>query len=426
MSIENIVSGKKFRVLIDAKNQVYDRISFWNKAQDIEFNNGKNAQETLGSIAGISDSLTSTSSNIAASAYAVKQLNDKITALASRPITLKKDLKYLGNMLATYPGYGIAFERTVDDYATGNFKTEVPSSGSLCYFSSSGYGSKEDTNGNVTDFGKSYTCSLKIPMVMASTSDGTSRAWAQAYGCITSQYQGSSYKTNIAIPTGYSSSISFENKFKKAAIVRVTLHSFNPSSSDTEANAQAKLDDILYGKKYTTKVGTMSGGSYSNTMEMTLWLDIYKKPNSFDIISVISNNDYEEYKTIDSYSSSNSGSSVKFTDQCFSSFWNAYYNSSTHVLSIDPYSSRYDLVTSYSSVRRLDTFSSGYDNAINNLPSNYTYVGCSTNSRYEYYAKDNPNTGVPNQTSRWVDYGGRFTPYINYNVMYPVIEFYGQ
>ena len=82
MSTENIVS-KKFRILTDAVNKVYDRCSFWTKASDIEFSNGNNAQTTLSSITGISDSLTSTSSNVGASAASVKALNDKITELSS-------------------------------------------------------------------------------------------------------------------------------------------------------------------------------------------------------------------------------------------------------------------------------------------------------------------------------------------------------
>ena len=82
MSTENIVS-KKFRILSDATNKVWNRISFWCKASDVEFNNGNKEQTTLGSITGISDSLTSTSSNVAASAASVKALNDKITELSS-------------------------------------------------------------------------------------------------------------------------------------------------------------------------------------------------------------------------------------------------------------------------------------------------------------------------------------------------------
>ena len=81
MATENIVS-KKFRILVDKSTHLFDRISFWTRASDVEFNSGKNAQDTLGSIYGISDSLTSTSSNIAASTKAVKAINDKVTNVA--------------------------------------------------------------------------------------------------------------------------------------------------------------------------------------------------------------------------------------------------------------------------------------------------------------------------------------------------------
>lgn len=75
---EQIVTGKKFRILADVTSRLWHVISFWTKAQDVEFNDGTNAQSKLGNIAGISDSLTSTASNVAASAKAVKVLNDKI------------------------------------------------------------------------------------------------------------------------------------------------------------------------------------------------------------------------------------------------------------------------------------------------------------------------------------------------------------
>lgn len=75
---EQIVTGKKFRILADVTNRLWHVISFWTKAQDVEFNDGTNAQAKLGNIVGISDSLTSTASNVAASAKAVKVLNDKV------------------------------------------------------------------------------------------------------------------------------------------------------------------------------------------------------------------------------------------------------------------------------------------------------------------------------------------------------------
>jgi len=75
---EQIVTGKKFKILADVTSRLWHVISFWTKAQDVEFNSGQNAQTTLGNITGISDSLTSTSSNVAASSKAIKVLNDKI------------------------------------------------------------------------------------------------------------------------------------------------------------------------------------------------------------------------------------------------------------------------------------------------------------------------------------------------------------
>ena len=78
---EQIATGRKFRKLADETTKLWQRMSFWKKASDIEFNDGKNAENKVGAINGITDSLTSTSSNIVASAAAVKALNDKITAL---------------------------------------------------------------------------------------------------------------------------------------------------------------------------------------------------------------------------------------------------------------------------------------------------------------------------------------------------------
>ena len=75
---EQIVTGKKFRILADVTSRLWHVISFWTKAQDVEFNDGTNAQSKLGNIVGISDSLTSTASNVAASAKAVKIINDKV------------------------------------------------------------------------------------------------------------------------------------------------------------------------------------------------------------------------------------------------------------------------------------------------------------------------------------------------------------
>lgn len=87
MSTENIVS-KKYRILSDVANKVWDVISFFTLAKDVETTNGNNLETTCGSITGITSSLTSTSKTMAASASAIKQLNDKIADLNSNLVKL--------------------------------------------------------------------------------------------------------------------------------------------------------------------------------------------------------------------------------------------------------------------------------------------------------------------------------------------------
>lgn len=79
-----IQTGKAYRILTDLANKTWTKISFWKKSSDVVFDNNNNLQTTCGSITGITDSLTSTSTTMCASANVIKQLNDKITALQSR------------------------------------------------------------------------------------------------------------------------------------------------------------------------------------------------------------------------------------------------------------------------------------------------------------------------------------------------------
>ena len=75
---ETIVTGKKYRILTDVAQKVWQRVSFWTKSSDVEFNDGKTAETKVGAISGITDSLVSNSSNIAASAKAVSELNGNL------------------------------------------------------------------------------------------------------------------------------------------------------------------------------------------------------------------------------------------------------------------------------------------------------------------------------------------------------------
>ncbi len=80
---EQIVTGQKFRCLMDEAAKLWQRISFWTKANDVEFDDGMNAETKVGAISGITDSLARTSSHIAASAKAVHTLNNNFSSITT-------------------------------------------------------------------------------------------------------------------------------------------------------------------------------------------------------------------------------------------------------------------------------------------------------------------------------------------------------
>lgn len=78
---ETIVTGRKFRKLIDAANKQWQRISFWHKASDCEFDDGKTAQTKVGAIDGITSDLSGESETVAASIKCVNQLNSSLSKI---------------------------------------------------------------------------------------------------------------------------------------------------------------------------------------------------------------------------------------------------------------------------------------------------------------------------------------------------------
>lgn len=76
MSIVNevIVTGRKKRRLINKESKLWQRLSYWTKASDVEFDDGKTAEEKLGNINGISSDIDNESDNIAASMKVISML----------------------------------------------------------------------------------------------------------------------------------------------------------------------------------------------------------------------------------------------------------------------------------------------------------------------------------------------------------------
>lgn len=93
---ETIVTGRKFRKLIDEATKQWQRISFWTKASDVEFDDGNTLQNKLGGINGITSSLTSSSQDIALSASAGKTLQDQLNGLNGYSLAVLSQAEYDG------------------------------------------------------------------------------------------------------------------------------------------------------------------------------------------------------------------------------------------------------------------------------------------------------------------------------------------
>lgn len=106
---ETIVTGRYFRRCTDAANKVWQRISFWHKASDCEFDDNKNAQTKVGAIKGITTSTSVTETGYAADMTTVKNLQTQIDELNSN----LSEVYYLG----TSTSYNLATLLPNIDYA---------------------------------------------------------------------------------------------------------------------------------------------------------------------------------------------------------------------------------------------------------------------------------------------------------------------
>ena len=75
---EQIVTGRKFRKLLDEATKLWQRISFWTKATDVEFDDGQTAESKMGAIKGITTDLNVTETGYAADATMLTQLYSEI------------------------------------------------------------------------------------------------------------------------------------------------------------------------------------------------------------------------------------------------------------------------------------------------------------------------------------------------------------
>lgn len=67
MTQQNYVTGKKYRVMLDKAKKIWNVLSFWTHAKDVEFDSGYRLQDTCGDIYGISCDYSLRDCHIAAS-----------------------------------------------------------------------------------------------------------------------------------------------------------------------------------------------------------------------------------------------------------------------------------------------------------------------------------------------------------------------
>lgn len=94
---EEIVTGKKFRRLIDISTNKWRRYSFWNKAKDTECEDGTDVETKVGAIKGITTSTNVSETGYAADAKTVSEINQSLTELNEVIFKEPSQIKYLYN-----------------------------------------------------------------------------------------------------------------------------------------------------------------------------------------------------------------------------------------------------------------------------------------------------------------------------------------
>lgn len=74
---ERIVTGRKFRRLIDKEAKLWQRISWWTRSNDVECDDGKTVEQKIGDINGITSSLNDRH-DLAASISSVNSVNEEL------------------------------------------------------------------------------------------------------------------------------------------------------------------------------------------------------------------------------------------------------------------------------------------------------------------------------------------------------------
>lgn len=146
---ETIVTGRKFRKLTDETTKQWQRFSFWTKASDVEFDDGKTLEDKIVNINGTADLLQEQVNNLNTDA------NGKINNLITEVNTLKETVEDLKTNPPSPPeqNFPLALTGNISFYANkirngddedGELIIEPWTNGTRAYLSSEGI-----VNGNI-------------------------------------------------------------------------------------------------------------------------------------------------------------------------------------------------------------------------------------------------------------------------------------
>lgn len=201
---EKIVTGRKFRRLIDRDSKLWQLISWWTKASDVEFDDGKTAEQKVGNIDGITSDFFANDDRIAASSNLTNRAYERFAEFTDggkvkrifidekgKPCIEYEDgadtvLKKLGNGTVMYLGKGNSYDisEKYDDYqnlTTKNFIVECASTSANKYGGNISGIDSLNVHASVTyTLNKKYNSSTGKLTISVSLVGGTSFSEAEA------------------------------------------------------------------------------------------------------------------------------------------------------------------------------------------------------------------------------------------------------
>lgn len=115
---EQISTGNFYRRCIDVADKIWERISFWTKASDVEFNDGMTAEEKVGAIKGVTTATDIVEEGYAADATTINTLTTNLVSVTQDIATMNESISDLSEKTASIKGITTSLDVTEEGYAS--------------------------------------------------------------------------------------------------------------------------------------------------------------------------------------------------------------------------------------------------------------------------------------------------------------------